>query len=81
MATAPSGSRPARALRRRVAAAALAEGVWHWWSARDPGRLPVDDPLGHVVLHRLDDLAYGVGVWRSAWAARSVAALRPEFRR
>jgi len=81
VATAPSGSRPARALRRRVAAAALAEGVWHWWSARDPGRLPVDDPLGHVVLHRLDDLAYGVGVWRSAWAARSVAALRPEFRR
>jgi hypothetical protein len=37
--------------------------------------------LGHVILHRLDDLAYGVGVWRSAWAARSVGALRPELKR
>ena len=71
----------ARGLRRRVAVAALAEGVWHWWAAREPGRWPVDEPLGHVVLHRLDDLAYGTGVWRSAWAARSAGALRPELKR
>ena len=79
--TTPFRSRAARGLRRRVAVAALAEGLWHWWSARDPGRLPVDEPVGHVVLHRLDDLAYGVGVWRSAWTARSLDALRPEFKR
>ena len=81
LATAPSDSRVARGLRRRLLAAAVADGLWHWWSAREPGRLPVDDPLGHVILRRLDDLAYGVGVWRSAWAARSVGALRPEFKR
>ena len=79
--TASSGSRTVRGVRRRLAVAALAEGLWHWWSAREPGRLPVDEPLGHVVLHRLDDLAYGVGVWRSAWTARSFDALRPEFTR
>ena len=81
VATARSRGPVAAGLRRRVALAAVAEGLWHWWAAREPGRLPVDEPLGHVVLHRLDDLAYGVGVWRSAWAARSTAALRPEFRR
>ncbi|MFN3602055.1 MAG: mycofactocin biosynthesis glycosyltransferase MftF [Dietzia sp.] len=81
VATANSHSSPARGLRRRVMVAALAEGLWHWWVAREPGRWPVDEPLGHVVLHRLDDLAYGVGVWRSAWAARSIGALRPELTR
>jgi mycofactocin system glycosyltransferase len=80
-ATARSRNRLARGLRRRVVVAAAAEGLWHWWSAREPGRLPVDEPAGHVVLHRLDDLAYGVGVWRSAWDARSTRALRPELRR
>ena len=81
LATAGSRSRPARGLRRRVAAAAVLEGLWHWWSCREPGRWPVDEPLGHVLLHRLDDVAYGAGVWRSAFAARSAAALRPELTR
>ncbi|GAA4260095.1 mycofactocin biosynthesis glycosyltransferase MftF [Dietzia aurantiaca] len=81
LATAPSGSRAAQGLRRRLLAAAVVDGLWHWWSAREPGSLPVDEPLGHVVLRRLDDIAYGVGVWRSAWDARSLGALRPEFTR
>ncbi|AVZ40003.1 MULTISPECIES: mycofactocin biosynthesis glycosyltransferase MftF [unclassified Dietzia] len=81
VATARSRSPVARGLRRRVALAAVSEGLWHWWAAREPGRMPVDEPLGHVILHRLDDLAYGVGVWRSAWAVRSLAALRPELKR
>ena len=78
---APSGGRLARGLRRRVVAAAVVEGLWHWWSAREPGCAPVDEPLGHLILRRLDDLAYGVGVWRSAWEARSFGALRPEIMR
>ena len=71
----------ARFLRSRLVAAALLEGLWHWWDCREPGRLPVDDPLGHLALHRLDDLAYGVGVWRSALTARSPRALIPRWRR
>lgn len=81
LATGCCGSRAATELRRRIAVAAVVEGLWHWWSSRDPGRLPVNGPLGHVVLHRLDDLAYGVGVWRSAFEERSVGALRPELKR
>ncbi|WP_163375614.1 mycofactocin biosynthesis glycosyltransferase MftF [Dietzia sp. Alg238-R159] len=80
-ATAMSRSQVARGLRHRLLTAAVAEGLWHWWTAREPGRLPIDEPLGHVLLHRLDDLAYGVGVWRSAWAARSLDALRPDVTR
>ncbi|AWH92633.1 mycofactocin biosynthesis glycosyltransferase MftF [Dietzia lutea] len=79
--TAGSRGRTARALRRRLAVAIAAEGLWHWWSAREPGRWPTDEPVGHVLLHRLDDLAYGVGVWRSAVTERSPAALRPELTR
>lgn len=79
--TARSHTPLVRGLRRRVAAAALAEGLWHWWAAREPGRWPADEPLGHMILHRLDDLAYGIGVWRSAWWARSARALRPELKR
>ena len=81
LATARSRSALARGLRRRALVAGVGEGLWHWWSAREPGRLPDDEPIGHVLLHRLDDLAYGVGVWRSAWDARSGAALRPELKR
>ena len=81
LATASSDSRVARGLRRRILAAAVADGLWHWWTVREPGRLPVDEPLGHLVLRRLDDLAYGAGVWRSAWDSRSFGALRPEVRR
>lgn len=81
LATTPSRSRTVRGLRRRVAVAAVVEGLWHWWTSREPGRFPADEPVGHLVLHRLDDLAYGVGVWRSAFADRSFGALRPEFKR
>jgi len=81
LASAPARGRTGRELRRRLAAAAVVEGLWHWWDCREPGHLPVDEPLGHLLLHRLDDLAYGFGVWRSAVAARSAAALRPELRR
>ncbi|MCB1002294.1 MAG: mycofactocin biosynthesis glycosyltransferase MftF [Acidimicrobiales bacterium] len=40
---------------------------------------PRIDPVRWAVLHLLDDLAYGAGVWIGAWRARSVAALRPAF--
>lgn len=38
------------------------------------------DPVRHVVLHALDDLAYGLGLWRGAIGARSAGALLPLVR-
>ncbi|WP_328430915.1 MULTISPECIES: mycofactocin biosynthesis glycosyltransferase MftF [unclassified Streptomyces] len=38
------------------------------------------DPLRYGVARRLDDLAYGAGVWWSAIKGRSTAALRPRLR-
>jgi len=63
-------------LRRAVAAAAVVEGVADWWRHRN--RDPVGpDPLTHLLAHRLDDLAYGAGLWWGALAHRDAAALRP----
>jgi mycofactocin system glycosyltransferase len=63
--------------RRAVLVAALAEGVGDWWTHRD--RDPAVRPglLGHVVAHRLDDLAYGSGLWWGALRARTAAPLLP----
>lgn len=63
--------------RRTVAAVALAEGVVDWLRRRD--RDPAVRPglVGHVVAHRLDDLAYGAGLWWGALRHRTLAPLRP----
>ncbi len=37
--------------------------------------------VGYVVAHRLDDLAYGAGLWWGAGRARSAKALLPRLRR
>src|SRR5690606_15953863 len=61
--------------RRTVALIALAEGVVDWWRKRDaPGRPGL---LGYLVARRLDDLAYGGGLWWGAIRHRTVAPLRP----
>ncbi|MGE0299567.1 mycofactocin biosynthesis glycosyltransferase MftF [Pseudonocardia sp.] len=63
-----------RRARRTVAVIALAEGVVDWWRA-DPGNRP---PLpAHVLARRLDDLAYGAGLWWGAVRHRTVAPLVP----
>jgi hypothetical protein len=66
-----------RRARRLVAAAALVEGLvdWHRHRDRDPRVCP--GPLGYVVAHRLDDLAYGAGLWWGALRHRTLAPLRP----
>ena len=66
-----------RRARRVVLLAAVAEGLGDWWTHRrhDPAVRP--DPVTHLVAHRLDDLAYGAGLWWGAWKARDTAALRP----
>jgi hypothetical protein len=62
-------SRPAR---RRLLGLAVAEGLLAWLPARH--RV---GPVRHLAARRLDDLAYGAGLWAGAVRARSVAALLP----
>jgi hypothetical protein len=63
--------------RRTVAAVALVEGVVDWVRHRDRDPSVRPGLLGHVVAHRLDDLAYGAGLWAGAWQARDPRALLP----
>lgn len=67
-----------RRVRRAVLAVALAEGAADWWTHREPGGL---GPVRHIAYKRLDDLAYGTGLWRGAIGRRSLAALRPRLTR
>ncbi|MFD8813096.1 mycofactocin biosynthesis glycosyltransferase MftF, partial [Streptomyces sp. NPDC059627] len=61
-------------MRRAVAVAALADVALEY----RPGRLGLD-PLRYAVARRLDDLAYGSGVWYSAVKGRGTASLRPRL--
>ncbi|TQM15682.1 mycofactocin biosynthesis glycosyltransferase MftF [Pseudonocardia kunmingensis] len=64
-----------RRARRTVAVIALAEGVLDWWRRRgNPDRpgLPA-----YLLARRLDDLAYGGGLWWGAIRHRTLGPLRP----
>ncbi|SOC51915.1 mycofactocin system glycosyltransferase [Blastococcus aggregatus] len=62
-------SRPARG---RLLGLAVAEGLLAWL----PHRHEVG-PVRHLAARRLDDLAYGAGLWAGAARVRSAAALLP----
>ena len=61
--------------RRAVLVAGLAEGLLDWRRSRADL-----DPARFVLAHRLDDLAYGTGLWLGAVRRRSPAALLPHWR-
>jgi mycofactocin glycosyltransferase len=64
-----------RRARRTVAVIALAEGVLDWWRRRadaDRPGLPA-----YLLARRLDDLAYGGGLWWGALRHRTLGPLRP----
>jgi mycofactocin system glycosyltransferase len=61
-----------RRIRRAAVVAALADATIEYVRLR-----PRLDPVRFTVARRLDDLAYGAGVWWSALRGRSTAALRP----
>jgi mycofactocin system glycosyltransferase len=65
-----------RRMRRAAAVAALADIALEHRTGDDSL-----DPLRYGVARRLDDLAYGAGVWFSALKGRSTAALRPRVTR
>jgi hypothetical protein len=64
-----------RRMRRIVAVAAVTDIALEY--RKNPARL---DPFRFGLAKRLDDLAYGAGVWWGALRARSVAALKPDWR-
>ncbi|MGE2832496.1 mycofactocin biosynthesis glycosyltransferase MftF [Mycobacterium sp. SMC-4] len=72
-----------RRCRQVVLVAAVLDGVYDWLMRT--GR--VDDDvqrvgvLTHVLLKRLDDIAYGVGLWSGVVRERHAGALKPQIRR
>lgn len=66
-----------RRARRTVLAVALAEGAVDWWRYRGRDERVRPGPAAHLLAHRLDDLAYGAGLWWGAAAHRTAAPLRP----
>jgi mycofactocin system glycosyltransferase len=71
-----------RQCRRVVLVAAIVDGVVDWLRRRDA----TDDDtqsIGlatYVVLKRIDDLAYGMGLWRGVVRERNIRALKPQIR-
>ncbi|MFI1485325.1 mycofactocin biosynthesis glycosyltransferase MftF [Streptomyces sp. NPDC020747] len=73
------GCMASRRLRRATAVAAVTDIALESLDRRSaPTRL---DPVRYAAARRLDDLAYGSGVWLSALKGRSTAALRPRIAR
>ncbi|MDP3894464.1 mycofactocin biosynthesis glycosyltransferase MftF [Nocardioides sp.] len=62
-------------VRRAVLVAGVVEGVLDWRRVQPELDLP-----RYVVAHRLDDLAYGAGLWLGAVRARSARSLMPLFK-
>lgn len=65
--------------RRIVVEIAVAEGLVEWIRsvAAEPAVAPTMGPFGYLLCRRLDDLAYGAGLWQGVLVHRDVAALRP----
>ncbi|MDL9937901.1 mycofactocin biosynthesis glycosyltransferase MftF [Gordonia sp. ABSL1-1] len=67
--------------RKLTVEVAVAEGVVAWVRAliADPAT-PTLGPISYLVMRRLDDLAYGAGLWQGVIEHRDLAALRPVLR-
>jgi hypothetical protein len=71
-----------RPCRRVVLVAAIVDGVVDWASRR---RSADDDaqPIGlmtYLLLKRIDDLAYGLGLWYGVVRERNIGPLKPQIR-
>lgn len=65
-----------RRLRRALIVSCVADALWEYQRTR-----PRLDPFRFAVARRLDDLAYGAGVWSSALKGGSLRCLLPDVRR
>lgn len=72
-----------RHCRRVVLVAAVIDGVVDWLRRReDPDG--DSEPIGlltYLLLKRIDDLAYGLGLWYGVMRERNAGALKPQIRR
>lgn len=71
-----------RHFRRVVLVAAVMDGVVDWLRRRDAVGDDVE-PIGlptYLVLKRVDDLAYGLGLWWGVLRERNARALKPQIR-
>ena len=71
-----------RPCRRVVVVAAIVDGVVDWANRRD---VADDDarPIGlltYLLLKRIDDLAYGLGLWYGVLRERNLGPLKPQIR-
>ncbi len=64
-----------RRLRRALVLSCLIDALWEYRRTR-----PQLDPFRFALARRLDDLAYGAGVWYSALKGRSLRCLLPDVR-
>ncbi|GAA3698327.1 mycofactocin biosynthesis glycosyltransferase MftF [Gordonia hankookensis] len=65
--------------RRLAVEVAIAEGMVSWVRqvVAEPEAGPALGPVAYTLFRRLDDLAYGAGLWQGAWSHRDFGALRP----
>ena len=70
-----------RRCRRAVAAAAVVDAVHGWVTRRQPAEPSAEiGALGYMTLKRLDDLAYGAGLWAGVVRERTLQPLRPDIK-
>lgn len=65
--------------RRLVIELAVAEGLVAWFRSvlAEPAARPAMGPFSYTIMRRLDDLAYGTGLWEGAVRQHDLSALRP----
>lgn len=71
-----------RHCRRIVLISAVVDGVVDWLRRRD-ATSDDDEPIGlftFLLLKRVDDLAYGIGLWYGVARERNMRALKPQIR-
>jgi hypothetical protein len=71
-----------RQCRRVVLIAAIVDGVVDWLRRRDAVGDDAE-PIGlftYLLLKRIDDLAYGIGLWTGVVRERNLGALKPKIR-
>lgn len=71
-----------RHCRRVLVIAAVMDGVVDWLRRREAIGDDVEPigPLTYLLLKRIDDLAYGLGLWWGVLRERNVGALKPQIR-